>query len=114
EFNTLLTLTCFLFFFQAEDGIRHFHVTGVQTCALPICKRRKASYSTIHSRRHTVARRRRATRSPPPEHSTKNEIHNRVSTSALCTPADNSSCANHQQATSNHPQCPVPASPRLT
>src|SRR5690606_40002749 len=27
---------CFLFFFQAEDGIRYFHVTGVQTCALPI------------------------------------------------------------------------------
>src|SRR5690606_40197093 len=26
---------CF-FFFQAEDGIRVFHVTGVQTCALPI------------------------------------------------------------------------------
>src|SRR5690606_40560680 len=26
---------CF-FFFQAEDGIRDFHVTGVQTCALPI------------------------------------------------------------------------------
>src|SRR5690606_10165806 len=25
-----------LFFFQAEDGIRAFHVTGVQTCALPI------------------------------------------------------------------------------
>src|SRR5690606_40486353 len=25
------------FFFQAEDGIRAFHVTGVQTCALPIC-----------------------------------------------------------------------------
>src|SRR6266511_4966039 len=24
------------FFFQAEDGIRAFHVTGVQTCALPI------------------------------------------------------------------------------
>src|SRR5690606_40176777 len=22
--------------FQAEDGIRDFHVTGVQTCALPI------------------------------------------------------------------------------
>src|SRR5690606_39898903 len=22
---------------QAEDGIRDFHVTGVQTCALPIC-----------------------------------------------------------------------------
>src|SRR6266702_3729438 len=24
------------FFFQAEDSIRHGHVTGVQTCALPI------------------------------------------------------------------------------
>ena len=28
---------CFLFFFQAEDGIRDSPVTGVQTCALPIC-----------------------------------------------------------------------------
>src|SRR5690606_39528027 len=27
---------CGAFFFQAEDGIRDFHVTGVQTCALPI------------------------------------------------------------------------------
>src|SRR5690606_40471469 len=27
---------CPCFFFQAEDGIRDFHVTGVQTCALPI------------------------------------------------------------------------------
>src|SRR5690606_40835502 len=27
------------FFFQAEDGIRDFHVTGVQTCALPIYTR---------------------------------------------------------------------------
>src|SRR5690606_40105628 len=27
---------CLCFFFQAEDGIRDFHVTGVQTCALPI------------------------------------------------------------------------------
>src|SRR5437870_13373926 len=25
-----------VFFFQAEDGIRDGHVTGVQTCALPI------------------------------------------------------------------------------
>src|SRR5690606_40954085 len=30
-----LCFFCF-FFFQAEDGIRDFHVTGVQTCALPI------------------------------------------------------------------------------
>src|SRR5437764_3878413 len=27
----------FFFFFQAEDGIRDTSVTGVQTCALPIC-----------------------------------------------------------------------------
>src|SRR5690606_40157446 len=30
-------VSCVAFFFQAEDGIRDFHVTGVQTCALPIC-----------------------------------------------------------------------------
>src|SRR5256885_16602787 len=28
---------CRGFFFQAEDGIRDYKVTGVQTCALPIC-----------------------------------------------------------------------------
>ena len=28
-------MICF-FFFQAEDGIRDYKVTGVQTCALPI------------------------------------------------------------------------------
>src|SRR2546429_410765 len=32
---------CF-FFFQAEDGIRDVAVTGVQTCALPICSIREA------------------------------------------------------------------------
>src|SRR5207247_4844270 len=31
----------FLFFFQAEDGIRDPLVTGVQTCALPICVARQ-------------------------------------------------------------------------
>src|SRR5258708_1867445 len=30
------------FFFQAEDGIRDDLVTGVQTCALPICENRMA------------------------------------------------------------------------
>src|SRR5260370_23822955 len=32
-----VSLFCF-FFFQAEDGIRDSSVTGVQTCALPICE----------------------------------------------------------------------------
>src|SRR3984893_15784235 len=31
-----------ILFFQAEDGIRDGHVTGVQTCALPICSPRLA------------------------------------------------------------------------
>src|SRR5256885_12403029 len=37
---TRLTWPCgcceLIFFFQAEDGIRDYKVTGVQTCALPI------------------------------------------------------------------------------
>src|SRR5690606_40356650 len=34
--------------FQAEDGIRDFHVTGVQTCALPISKAVQAArYSSV-------------------------------------------------------------------
>src|SRR5690606_39884655 len=56
---------CF-FFFQAEDGIRDFHVTGVQTCALPICPvgawlfrvsdllRRRAAFES--TREHAVDR----------------------------------------------------------
>src|SRR2546426_6799832 len=31
-----VVIICFFFFFQAEDGIRDYKVTGVQTCALPI------------------------------------------------------------------------------
>src|SRR5437016_6167725 len=34
----------FFFFFQAEDGIRDWSVTGVQTCALPIC----SAQSKVH------------------------------------------------------------------
>src|SRR5256885_3273065 len=41
---------CLFFFFQAEDGIRDYKVTGVQTCALPICGilRRKATGDCRH------------------------------------------------------------------
>src|SRR5256885_9849221 len=35
------------FFFQAEDGIRDYKVTGVQTCALPISR-----LTRVHRRRH--------------------------------------------------------------
>src|SRR5256885_8648877 len=34
------------FFFQAEDGIRDYKVTGVQTCALPICADTQVLFST--------------------------------------------------------------------
>src|SRR2546430_515641 len=34
---TMIMTSVFFFFFQAEDGIRDLTVTGVQTCALPIC-----------------------------------------------------------------------------
>src|SRR3989454_4996316 len=40
--------SCFVFFFfQAEDGIRDYKVTGVQTCALPISKLMAALYLTL-------------------------------------------------------------------
>src|SRR2546426_10909401 len=32
------------FFFQAEDGIRDYKVTGVQTCALPISAAQEAAF----------------------------------------------------------------------
>ena len=40
------------FFFQAEDGIRDYDVTGVQTCALPICSAtyRQSSNLTVLKR----------------------------------------------------------------
>src|SRR5262249_59413543 len=43
------------FFFQAEDGIRDWSVTGVQTCALPILAR--ASQAGVRRRSHGRDRR---------------------------------------------------------
>src|SRR5262249_57891575 len=40
-------VACFRFFFQAEDGIRDWSVTGVQTCALPICRDRDSGAVAI-------------------------------------------------------------------
>src|SRR5256885_2312203 len=39
-YNTTVTLYCrgLVIFFKAEDGIRDYKVTGVQTCALPISR----------------------------------------------------------------------------
>src|SRR5256885_11492640 len=49
-----------IFFFQAEDGIRDYKVTGVQTCALPIFHNSFAMEPQQRSRRgsgHTVMQR---------------------------------------------------------
>src|SRR3989441_12066107 len=43
----------FFFFFQAEDGIRDKLVTGVQTCALPICARRLPERAAAAPRRRS-------------------------------------------------------------
>src|SRR2546430_10924617 len=54
----------YLFFFQAEDGIRDLTVTGVQTCALPISifRQRKFPFSKLDSRRALRGNRARAGR----------------------------------------------------
>src|SRR5690606_40836896 len=62
------------FFFQAEDGIRDFHVTGVQTCALPISagemarvlQPRAAGASALESCRRVLPALGAAKRSPNP------------------------------------------------
>src|SRR2546426_622491 len=79
---------CFFFFFQAEDGIRDYKVTGVQTCALPIsrpcaawrrCSARGRGCACGTCRRWTpppsrrpwspaTRRERRSGRDPPGEH----------------------------------------------
>src|SRR2546426_8615117 len=42
------------FFFQAEDGIRDYKVTGVQTCALPISPSSPTALTEIHNASHNV------------------------------------------------------------
>src|SRR2546430_5507602 len=46
---------CTVFFFQAEDGIRDLTVTGVQTCALPICKVTSPDLSAVQVSGSSVA-----------------------------------------------------------
>src|SRR2546430_6031873 len=53
--NDLNNCVIFFFFFQAEDGIRDLTVTGVQTCALPIC-RNEPQARVLARRRQTCAR----------------------------------------------------------
>src|SRR6266566_3098276 len=41
-----------VFFFQAEDGIRVYKVTGVQTCALPILVGRQRRFASQNPQLH--------------------------------------------------------------
>src|SRR2546425_13209876 len=61
-----MTLTFLFFFFQAEDGIRDKLVTGVQTCALPICRRRSRSPEAGGGARGRCVPPARAGRAPRP------------------------------------------------
>src|SRR5690625_5337781 len=45
-----------IFFFQAEDDIRYGHVTGVQTCALPIYHCTMVELRGFEPARHVLAR----------------------------------------------------------
>src|SRR5690625_5480114 len=55
-----------IFFFQAEDDIRYGHVTGVQTCALPIYHLAGpvARLSTTHNESTTPIRKHHETANP--------------------------------------------------
>src|SRR5256885_9881619 len=51
-----------VFFFQAEDGIRDYKVTGVQTCALPICRTTETRRCAARSRTCAAPRWRKSIR----------------------------------------------------
>src|SRR2546430_8222646 len=53
-FDFTFFLVVFFFFFQAEDGIRDLTVTGVQTCALPICFIRKLPHGLVEAFKATL------------------------------------------------------------
>src|SRR5207237_6488322 len=59
--RSCVVLSC-AFFFQAEDGIRDSSVTGVQTCALPICENGSCTPS---ARRGVRAKKKRSGRRFP-------------------------------------------------
>src|SRR5256885_3124969 len=55
--NVLVSVFFLFFFFQAEDGIRDYKVTGVQTCALPIwiCPGCNSSRTALKARSRTCS-----------------------------------------------------------
>src|SRR5690606_8259765 len=74
------------FFFQAEDGIRDFHVTGVQTCALPILSRnhRRMVYFQTSTGRCFRLRRKKAGTFQDQEYGSSCEEGRCIETSETC------------------------------
>src|SRR5256885_9018803 len=54
ELYCLLSSNDLFFFFQAEDGIRDYKVTGVQTCALPILREPDVEHAVGAEQRRRV------------------------------------------------------------
>src|SRR5256885_8450476 len=78
------------FFFQAEDGIRDYKVTGVQTCALPIsCRRRMRGGRAASCARHCRCGRNREAQTG--QMSDAQACKYLSSLSPRCTPADRKS-----------------------
>src|SRR5690625_6328219 len=77
------------FFFQADDGIRYGHVTGVQTCALPILaftsrKLRPKPAPPLSPRLHNLPA------TPPPASMSRWVIWNQVRVLPPLSPTDRS------------------------
>src|SRR2546422_7092032 len=66
DYSFVFFLLDFFFFFQAEDGIRDVAVTGVQTCALPICRTVRRRPRAGAESRAVLRRGRSAADRPPP------------------------------------------------
>src|SRR5256885_11817929 len=64
-----------IFFFQAEDGIRDYKVTGVQTCALPILRESHARFQIGPNARRAWLRHMEATLDAAPlDDATRNAL----------------------------------------
>src|SRR5256885_8624335 len=83
------------FFFQAEDGIRDYKVTGVQTCALPILPRWSRQWSLRIGRR--VSRRHRI---PPDRHMAETTGTPRCPSARSCFPPTGRRAARSEEHTS--------------
>src|SRR5690625_1534980 len=52
----MVSIVFLIFFFQAEDGIRDGHVTGVQTCALPISEVVSSEFLTMEGKKFSSSK----------------------------------------------------------